>query len=112
MLLDITIRRDSEGKFSLDDVMRALGSDEASDLGPIDAAHLGAIVERVTGVDPSELLDRYVLGGEALPIETLLADIGLKVRLSEEDGALHARVWRDPEASEAALERWRNWALR
>jgi predicted metalloprotease with PDZ domain len=112
MLLDITIRRDSAGEFSLDDVMRALGSDEASDLGPIDAAHLAAIVERITGVDPSELLDRYVLGGEELPIEKLLAEIGLKVRLSEEDGAPHARVERDPEASEAALELWQDWALR
>jgi len=112
MLLDITIRKGSDGKRSLDDVMRALGSDEVGSLGPIDAVHLGAIVERVTGVDTSELLDRYVLGVEELPIEELFVEIGLRVRISEEEGTAQVRVWRDSEAEAAALERWGAWALR
>ena len=84
--LDLTIRQQTEGKKSLDDVMRVLwrrfGKDfyegSRKQVGVQEDA-LAAIIETATGVDVRSFLKKYVLGVEDVPLATLYADFGVEV---------------------------------
>lgn len=85
--LDLSIRAETQGKKSLDDVMRALwkkfGKDfyvkapsgQQQGLGEDEFAGL---VEQVTGVNIKRFIDKYVKGTEDVPLAKLYADFAVE----------------------------------
>jgi predicted metalloprotease with PDZ domain len=84
LALDLTIRTETKGKKSLDDVMRTLwqryGCDfyEADGIG-VSEADVEALFDEVTGLKLKRFFDRYVRGTEDLPLSRLLAPFGVEV---------------------------------
>jgi predicted metalloprotease with PDZ domain len=90
-LLDLTIRRQSNGERSLDDVVRLLWQEHDSNGLAEDAVERA--VERVT--DVGDFFIRYVDGTEPLPYEELLTAAGLTFAVAPrepESAALGVRV--------------------
>jgi predicted metalloprotease with PDZ domain len=81
LLLDLSIRHDTAGKSSLDDVMRALYTDFYKKARGFTTEDLIATIDRLTGKDYHPFFEKYVSGTEALPYDQVLAYAGL--RLSE-----------------------------
>jgi predicted metalloprotease with PDZ domain len=84
--LDLTIREQSKGRRSLDDVMRAMweryGRDfyEGKVLGQgITEAEVEALFEEISGVRLKRFFERYVHGTEDIPFDKLLAPFGVKL---------------------------------
>jgi predicted metalloprotease with PDZ domain len=105
LALDLTIRAETKGRKSLDDVMRALwqqyGRDfysdsENSGRGVTDA-EVDKLFDAVTGLKLKRLLDRWVRGTEDLPLLKLLAPFGVTFADQRKRGkpALGARTVRD-----------------
>ena len=83
LALDLTIRAETRGRKSLDDVMRALwkryGSDfyEGEGTG-VTEAEAEAVFDEVTGLRLRRFFDRYVRGTEDLPLGKLLAPFAVE----------------------------------
>jgi predicted metalloprotease with PDZ domain len=85
LALDLTIRVETKGKKSLDDVMQALWQQYGRDFyvnngesgrGVTDA-EVDALFDSVTGLKLKRLLDRWVRGTDDLPLAKLLAPFGV-----------------------------------
>ncbi|HCY61864.1 MAG TPA: peptidase M61 [Oxalobacteraceae bacterium] len=105
LALDLTIRSQTKGKKSLDDVMRALwqrygcdfyGNGEEAGRGVTEAG-VEAIFDEVTGLSMKRTLRRFVHGTEDLPLVKLLAPFGIALADGHKDAkpALGARVTKD-----------------
>jgi predicted metalloprotease with PDZ domain len=101
--LDLTIRSETKGKKSLDDVMRALWKRYGRDfyehhggLGVSDA-EVEALVDEITGLKLKRFFDRYVRGTEDLPLAKLLAPFGVDCTDNRKNGkpSLHIKTTRD-----------------
>jgi predicted metalloprotease with PDZ domain len=103
LALDLTIRGETGGKKSLDDVMRALwkaygkrfyqsGGGEG-----ITETEVEELVEEVSGLKLKRFFDRYVRGIADLPLESLLSGFGIKLAddRKETKPALGIRTMRD-----------------
>jgi len=84
LALDLTIRSCSDGRKSLDDVMRALWSRYGRDFYGNGAIGRGvaeteveALFEKVTGLSLKHLFDQWVRGTEDLPLAELLQAFGV-----------------------------------
>ena len=83
LALDLTIRAETKGKRSLDDVMRALwriyGRDFYTARGGrgVSEAELEALLDSVSGLKLKRLLDRWVRGTGDLPLAALLKPFGV-----------------------------------
>jgi predicted metalloprotease with PDZ domain len=83
LALDLTIRAQTKGKRSLDDVMRALwntyGRDFYTTRGGrgVSEAELEALLDSVSGLKLKRLLDRWVRGTGDLPLAALLKPFGV-----------------------------------
>jgi len=77
LALDLTLR--SEGKGSLDDVMRRLW--HTSDGGPIDEADIAAALESVGARSYSRELLAWVHGTDELPLAPLLQRFGVEIEI-------------------------------
>ena len=84
--LDLTIRAETEGKKSLDDVMRALWQKYGRDFYSrtltgtqqgLPENEFEALVEQVTGVNVRRFVDKHVRGTEDVPLAKLYADFGV-----------------------------------
>lgn len=82
--LDLTIRAETNGRKSLDDVMRALwqryGRDFYSVAGAgqgVEEEEIRSIFEQVSGVKLKRFFDRYIHGTEDVPLAKLLAPFGV-----------------------------------
>ena len=86
LTLDLTIRSETGGKRSLDDVMRALwqryGRDfYASSAGRgVTDADVDALFDEVTGLRMGSLLDKCVRGTADLPLAALLEHVGITLQ--------------------------------
>ncbi|WP_460844392.1 M61 family metallopeptidase [Noviherbaspirillum agri] len=84
LALDLTIRAETKGKKSLDDVMRALwkrfGRDFYSGNGGVGVSEseIEALFEEVSGLKLKRFFDRYVYGTDDLPLAKLLAPFGVE----------------------------------
>jgi predicted metalloprotease with PDZ domain len=85
--LDLMIRRDTQGKKSLDDVMRALWKQFGRDFylraktgtqSGLDEDGFAAIVLQATGLHVKPYLTKFVLGTEDVPLADLYADFGVQ----------------------------------
>ena len=83
LALDLTMRNETQGKKSLDDVMRALwqryGRDFYTPKGGrgVTEAELEALIEEISGLKLKSRLDRWVRGTADLPLAELLAPYGV-----------------------------------
>ena len=88
--LDLTIRQQTQGKKSLDDVMRALWKKFGRDFYSPSAKHaaqglgeqeFASLVAEVTGVSVQSFLQKYVEGVEDVPLAKLYADFGVELEV-------------------------------
>lgn len=106
LALDLTIRSETAGKKSLDDVMRTLWQKYGRDFYQkalsghqqgLGENEIEALIEQSTGVKTKRFLDRHVRGKDDLPLAPLYADFG--VTLNDErktaKSALGVRVVKD-----------------
>ncbi|MES2073014.1 MAG: PDZ domain-containing protein [Pseudomonadota bacterium] len=104
--LDLTIRAETGGKKSLDDVMRALWQAYGRDFYQkalsgkqqgLPENEIEALIEQVTGLKLKRFFDRYVRGTEDLPLASLYADFGvtLEDKRNAAKAGLGVRVVRD-----------------
>ena len=84
LALDLTLREQSGGTKSLDDVMRALWQrygrgfyDDAAGQRGITEAEVESLIEEVSGLRLKRFFDRFVRGTEDLPLARLLAPFGI-----------------------------------
>jgi predicted metalloprotease with PDZ domain len=91
MLLDLEIRRRTEGKKSLDDVMVHLWNERYKKNVGVEEDGVQAAVEAVTGDDWKEFFDRYVHGTESMDYAALLEPFGLRwIEQNQEDLGLQS----------------------
>lgn len=103
LALDLTIRSETKGKRSLDDVMRALwkryGRDFYSDAGGLGVTESEAetLFDEVTGLKLKRFFDRYVRGTDDPPLARLLAPFGIELSDKRKDAkpGLGIRTTRD-----------------
>lgn len=93
LALDLTIREQTKGRKSLDDVMRALwqryGRDFYADAAGgrgVTEAEVDAIFDEVSGLKLKRFFDRYVRGTEDMPLDKLLAPFGVTWTDRRNDG--------------------------
>lgn len=80
LALDLTIRRDSQGRQSLDDVMRALWRKWLDDGKGLAEDEWEKQAQAVTGLDLKAFFDQALRGVEPLPLVQLLATQGVELR--------------------------------
>lgn len=85
LMLDLTIRRNSEGTRSLDDVMRDLWQQFGKPEVGYTPEQLQAAFERAAGTKLDDFFTRYVYGTEELPIAESLEPFGLQIKTDEGD---------------------------
>lgn len=89
LALDLTIRRDTQRKFSLDDVMRECWRRFGETGEGMPERGLESVAQEVSGLDLREFFERYVRGTTELPLAKLLGDHGVvfhqRVAESNED---------------------------
>jgi predicted metalloprotease with PDZ domain len=99
LCLDLLIRRESRGKASLDDAMRALWHRYGRDFYPDGDRGLGEdefpdLVFEATGIDVREAVERWAYGTDELPLAELLEPFGIAYtrEASTSGPALGARI--------------------
>lgn len=102
LALDLTIRSETKGRKSLDDVMRALWqkygrdfyADHALSGRGVSEAAVEALFDEVTGLKLKRFFDRYVRATDDLPLAKLLAPTGIVVADTRKPGkpSLGARI--------------------
>jgi predicted metalloprotease with PDZ domain len=89
LALDLTIRRGTDGKRSLDDVMRALWERHGKTQIGVPEDGVERIAQEVSGLDLRTFFDKTLRSTEELSFAELLADVGVTLTLrpteSEED---------------------------
>ena len=87
LALDLTIRRDTDSKYSLDSVMRACWKHFGETGEGMPERGLESIAQAFTGLDLEEFFERYVRGTGELPLQRLLQDFGIRMHLRPAEGA-------------------------
>ncbi len=83
-LLDLSIRNDTEGRSSLDDVMRTLFNDfYKKDLG-FTTADMVSIINKLTKKDYNDFYNRYVYGTEVPDYDRIFGYAGYKIEKTEQ----------------------------
>ncbi|MDP3703064.1 MAG: PDZ domain-containing protein [Candidatus Omnitrophota bacterium] len=83
-LLDLSIRHDTRGRRSLDDVMRALYAQFYRRGRGFTADDVVRVVSEVTGRDYADFFRRYVAGVEVPPYDTFFGYAGYRVERTEQ----------------------------
>lgn len=101
--LDLTLRHQSDGARSLDDVMRLLWQRYGRDFyrgrpQGVPETAMPALIAEATGADVTSFIERYVDGLEDVPLKTALARAGiaLTAKAENERPALGARTRAEP----------------
>ncbi|MBK1732922.1 M61 family metallopeptidase [Thiococcus pfennigii] len=81
LALDLTIRRETQGGRSLDDLMRALWARFGRTGRGLGERDIEALAAEIAGRDLGDLFDRALDGTEDLDLAPLLADVGIALRL-------------------------------
>ena len=102
LALDLTLRAKTDGKKSLDDVMRALWQQFGRDFYPVQGrgvtpAEVEALFDDIGGTKLKPFFERYVRGTDDLPLARLLAPFGVKLadRRKEAKPSLDVLLGRD-----------------
>lgn len=86
LCLDLTIRKQSNNKTSLDDVMRALWQQHGKPLIGVTSDGLEKFIEEVSGVELKNFFDYTLRTTEELPVAELLKEFGVDLKLRPSDG--------------------------
>ena len=81
LVLDLTLRKLTHEKHSLDDVMRYLWLNFGKKNIGLVEGQIEQIINEVCGVDLNDFFARFLYGVEDLPLETLLAEVGIRFNL-------------------------------
>ncbi len=81
LALDLTLRSQSGGGKSLDDVMRALWQRHGKPHVGITPEQMEALIAEVAGTDLSNFLEKALRGTEDLPLSELLNEVGVNYQL-------------------------------
>jgi predicted metalloprotease with PDZ domain len=87
LALDLTIRRDTEGRCSLDDVMRALWQRHGRTGEGVEERGVEAVAAEVTGLDLDGFFDHALDATEDLDLVPLFATVGVDMRWRPASGA-------------------------
>lgn len=88
LALDLTIRLETQGAKSLDDVMRALWTEYGAKGIGVPEMGIEDVSSRISGVDLSNFFEQAVRGTDDLPLRALLAAFGVELRFRPgKDGA-------------------------
>jgi predicted metalloprotease with PDZ domain len=100
--LDLTIRAKTEGKRSLDDVMRALWQRYGRDFfngkpRGVTPAEVEALIDEVAGTKMKSFVDKYIKGTDDVPLQKLLAPFGVEYKDERKSSkpSLDANIGRD-----------------
>jgi predicted metalloprotease with PDZ domain len=111
LALDLTIRAETNGRRSLDDVMRALwkrygrdfyGDGARSGMG-VTEAEVEALFDEVSGLKFKRFFDRYVRGTDDLPFAKLFNPFGITVSDTRKDAKVSLGVRTSREGSDCKL---------
>ena len=80
MGLDLLLRRQSDGKYSLDDVMRLLWESYGKDISGTPDDVIRSLCQDAFNIDVTPYLDSVVYGTDDVALETWLSDIGLQIK--------------------------------
>ncbi len=118
LALDLLIRGRSNGRTSLDDVMRRAYTKFYLE-SPQDSYYLKGraytveeferLASETTGLDLSDFFSRYVHDAQPLPYEEALAHVGLRLTRTPEAARTTYRIEKDDKASPAALALREAW---
>lgn len=86
LALDLTIRRDTEGKYSLDSVLCECWKRYGETGEGMPERGIESVAQSVTGLDLREFFERYLRGTRDLPLQRLLNDFGIVMHLRPADG--------------------------
>lgn len=81
LCLDLTIRKHSNWKKSLDDVMRHLWNNYGKKSIGIPEGEIEKICSNISGVDLTSFFEKYLYGTEELPLTELLLEVGIEFHL-------------------------------
>ena len=103
LALDLTIRTETRGRKSLDDVMQALWQQYGRQFYQrqggkgVGEDEVQALFEQVSGLNLKRFFDRYIRGTDDLPLEALLSPFGITYADERKDAkpSLGIRVVRD-----------------
>lgn len=83
LALDLTIRKETEGRHSLDDVMKECWRQFGESGEGMPERGLEAIARSVTGLELADFFDRFVRGTGEIPLPGLLKSIGIHLRFRQ-----------------------------
>jgi len=81
LALDLTIRKETGGKFSLDDVMKECWVQFGESGEGMPERGLESIARSVTGLELADFFDRFVRGTVDPPLQGLLRSVGIQLHL-------------------------------
>ncbi|GKT12254.1 MAG: hypothetical protein ISEC1_P1231 [Thiomicrorhabdus sp.] len=81
--LDLTIRQQTAGKKSLDDVLLHLWNTFGSQGVGLKEYQIEQLCSEVSGIDLTDFFNRYLYGTEDIPFETLFAAVGIDFELRQ-----------------------------
>ena len=81
LALDLTLRKESKSKCTLDDVMREAWSQYGNSSEGMPERGLETIARAVSGLELPDFFERFVRGTSDLPLQGLLREVGVELRM-------------------------------
>jgi len=81
LALDLTLRKESHGQCTLDDVMRECWSRYGESGQGMPERGLESVARSVSGLEFADFFERYVRGTTELPLQQLLGEVGVELRM-------------------------------
>ena len=81
LALDLTLRKESKGKCTQDDVMREVWSQYGESSEGMPERGLETIAREVSGLELADFFERFVRGTIDLPLQGLLREVGVDLRM-------------------------------
>ena len=104
LALDLTLRKESKGKCTLDDVMREVWSQYGESSEGMPERGLETIAREVSGLELADFFERFVRGTIDLPLHGLLREVGVDLRMRPANNS--ADKGGKPAAKDKTLPPW------
>ncbi len=88
--LDLTLRKESDGKCTLDDVMRECWSRYGESAEGMPERGLESVARAVSGLELADFFERFVRGRSDLPLQGLFKEVGVDLRMRPAIGSKDA----------------------
>jgi len=90
LALDLSLRKESHGQCSLDDVMHECWSRYGQSGQGMPEGGLESVARSVSGLELADFFERYVRGTAELPLQHLLREVGVELRMRAAAGSKDA----------------------